>query len=490
LETQRRYVINLLTSTRLQTDAYWRKKEKKTYVSNYLQFNALLPLIAQQAVLQGLEDTLFYYTNEFASISQLTKRQQAFLAKLKLLKKERQTVVPFITSWINSPQQSRWKSLKILAEQLAHTLGKPSRKLFSAVRLIIVFTLFDSFMQSVPQLVKGLPVEKVVPLPFKRKTKGRLPVKLLMKKEYVITRQGNAQVLTDQVKRQGWTELGFPQKGKKKLSARVLFPPKVQEYIKNGAEIKLFQISSVSPPSYKPRVDVVLEGTLACFHSSTLLHTYLPPIIRRKLSILGIDINRLGKNMVAFNTPVFLPPDLLRLAAQYVHLSDKVLPELHRGLLRKRKARDTHGFCKVQGELNRVYTRRMRLLLELTRLLPHFLAAVMVKKQCKTLKIEQLEVDPTGTKGALAKAIYTMPDSTLIYKKSAWLASLELGYDVRLEDVSPYHTSALHYGCGGKLTRACGQYDIAPCKKCGQKVNTHTNAAANIASLPGTPPPL
>jgi len=110
----------------------------------------------------------------------------------------------------------------------------------------------------------------------------------------------------------------------------------------------------------------------------------------------------------------------------------------------------------------------------------------MVKKKTKILKIERLTTDPTGTKGALAKAIYTMPDSLFIYKKAVWLASLELGYDVQLETVPPYHTSTIHYRCGGSLTRQPCQYDVAPCTKCGQKVPTHANAAQNIASLSGT----
>ena len=158
---------------------------------------------------------------------------------------------------------------------------------------------------------------------------------------------------------------------------------------------------------------------------------------------------------------------------------------MNTGFLRKRKEYDSHGCCKLKGELERVYTRRSRILREITCLLPHFLAAVMVKKKCKVLKIERLTVDSTGTRGALAKAIYTMPDSLFIYKKAVWLASLELGYDVQLETVRPYHTSTIHYGCGGLLTRQKGQYDVAPCKKCGQKVNTHANAAKNIASLQG-----
>ena len=482
---KRRYIINLLTSSRFQTDSYWRKKHKMVYTSDFLQLNTLLPPSTQREVLQALDDALFYQQHEFSLIPQLTKNQKAFLKKLQLLKKEQSTVIPFLTSWINSPQNSRWKSLKNLAEQLAIIIGKPSRKLFSAVRLIVVFTLFDYYMQSVPQLLKVLPIANIVPSPFKRKKKGRLPIKLLMKKNYVITRQGNAKELTDQVKKQGWTELGFPRKGKQKLTAQVHFPLKVVAYIKNGAHIKVFQVFSGHAPSYKPQVDVVLEGFHTCFHSSKLLHQYLTQISGKKTSILGIDINRLGQYMVMFNTPVPLSSDLLDLAAHYEHLSTKVLDELNLGFLRKRKEYDAHGCCKLKGELNRVYTRRHRILREITRLLPHFLAAVMVKKKCKVLRIERLTTDSTGTKGALAKAIYTMPDSLLIYKKAVWLASIELGYEVQLEAVCPYHTSTLHYRCGGSLARQKGQYDVAPCTKCGQKVPTHANAAKNIASLKG-----
>ena len=483
---KRRYIINLLTSTRLQTNSYWRNKHKNSYFSHFLELNTVLPARTQREVLQAIDDALFYYNHEFSLLPQLKKNQKAFLEKLKLLKKEQSTVVPFLTSWINSPQTSRWKSLKTLAEQLAIVIGKPSRKLFSAVRLIVVFTLFDHYMQSVPQLLKDLPIAKVVPLPFKRKKKGRLPIKLLIKKDYVIAREGNAQELTEQVKKQGWTELGFPRKGKKRLSATVYFPPKTLEYLRNGANIRILQVSSGRAPSFKPRIDAVLEGTHACFHSSTLLHHYLTQICGKRTAVLGVDINRLGKYMIAFNTSVQLPQDLMKLANHYIHLSGKVIHDLNRSYLRKRKEYDSHGSCKLKGELNRAYTRRSRILREILRLLPHFLAAVMVKKKTKVVKIEHLDVDPTGTKGALAKAIYTIPDNVFIYKKAIWLASLELGYDVQLVVVRPYHTSTLHYGCGGALVRQRGQYDVAPCNKCGQQINTHENAAKNIASLSGT----
>jgi transposase len=212
---------------------------------------------------------------------------------------------------------------------------------------------------------------------------------------------------------------------------------------------------------------------------------YQLSIPRGHEKILGIDINRLGPYMVVFNVPVRLPPDLMKLSTRYHHLTNKVLKELNKGFLNKRKIRDSRGSCKLKGELSRVYKRRKRIIREITRRLPHFIASVIVKKQCEILKIEELTVDPTGTKGALAKAIYNMPDNLYIYKKAVWLASLELGYDVRLETVNPRFTSSKHYGCGGNITRDERYHDIASCKKCGIEVNTHSNAALNIASLSG-----
>jgi len=306
-----------------------------------------------------------------------------------------------------------------------------------------------------------------------------------MKKKFVVSRQGNAQELTEQIKKQGWTEFGFPKKGKQKLTAKVYFPPKLLFYLQNGACIKVFQVKSGKAPNFKPRVDVVLEGLPSCFHSNTLLRNYLSNIPKKKEATIGIDINRLGLYMVSFNTPINLPFDLLQLIKRYNHLSKKVLPELNKGLLRKRKEYDSHGYCKLKGEISRVYNRRTKILREIVQRLPHFIAAVLVKKHCRALKIERLTINPTGARGALAKAIYNMPDNKLIYKKAVWLASLELNYDVLLEEVLPYHTSSHHFGCGGMLTRQLNQHDFVPCKKCGQQVNTHENAARNIASLPG-----
>ncbi|MHA1201424.1 MAG: hypothetical protein ACTSQ4_02760 [Candidatus Heimdallarchaeaceae archaeon] len=115
---QRRYVINLLTSSRMQLDSFSKKKQRNYYFSNNLVLNGALPTYKQQDVVQAIDDALIHQTNNFSQLPTLTKNQQAFLNKLKLLKQEQNIVTPFLTSWINSFHPSRWKSLKNLSKEL------------------------------------------------------------------------------------------------------------------------------------------------------------------------------------------------------------------------------------------------------------------------------------------------------------------------------------------------------------------------------------
>ena len=105
---------------------------------------------------------------------------------------------------------------------------------------------------------------------------------------------------------------------------------------------------------------------------------------------------------------------------------------------------------------------------------------MIIKSGCKVLYIENLRSDPRGTRGALAKAIYNMPDEMNLFEKAVSLASSLLGYEVLLKKVDPRNTSSFHNGCGGTIQRSPKSYDIAQCKKCGKTVNTHINAAKNI----------
>ena len=144
------------------------------------------------------------------------------------------------------------------------------------------------------------------------------------------------------------------------------------------------------------------------------------------------------------------------------------------------KLNHSYRYTKAKGELTRVYQRRKNLLLEIKNYLVHFIASAIIKSKCKIFCIEDLNLDPRGTKGALAKAIYSMPDDKNIIDKAILLASHILGYQVQLIRVDARKTSTLHNKCGGLLQRSNKAYDYANCKRCNKLVNTHTNAAKNI----------
>ena len=147
----------------------------------------------------------------------------------------------------------------------------------------------------------------------------------------------------------------------------------------------------------------------------------------------------------------------------------------------KGKQKDSYNYIKAKGELRRVHQKRINILREIRKIIPHYLAAVIVKGNCKLFCVEDLEKNTRGKKGALAKAIFSMPYRENLFEKTVQIASHILGYEVKLIVVDPRNSSKYHYNCGGLIQRDWKNYDYAECKKCGKRVNTHYNAAKNIA---------
>lgn len=105
-----------------------------------------------------------------------------------------------------------------------------------------------------------------------------------------------------------------------------------------------------------------------------------------------------------------------------------------------------------------------------------------MKSKCKLFCIEDFTKSPRGKRGAIAKAIYNMPHHINIFEKAVQIATYILGYEVKLVYVNPQNTSKIHNNCGGYIQRTPNSYDYAVCDKCGTRVNTHSNAALNIAT--------
>ena len=110
---------------------------------------------------------------------------------------------------------------------------------------------------------------------------------------------------------------------------------------------------------------------------------------------------------------------------------------------------------------------------------------MLLQTRSPVLCIEELSCSTYRTRGALAKAIISMPDNEDIYTRSAmtvqWLSSNQIS----VIEVDAWNTSQSHHlSCltepKGKIQRSSLHYDLAPCSACGLMINTHHHAACVI----------
>ncbi len=470
-EVSRIYVINFIHSLRRQFDKICPPD---------LKFNTSLPPLSQKEV-EKSSSICFKKKCRDLTAPELLKKTENFVKTLRLLQTNSSVIAPFLTSWINTTHPSRWKSMEKLRDEIAKTLGNKNRSLFSALRTIIVFALFPDIGKIVHDLIKKAQPKKLITPPFRRRKKGRIPILLMMGERLVVMRPGNYDHMTFLAKADGEFELGFPLKDHPRITGKLVFSEKVREYLIRGAKIKCLSIRSERAPGYKIRVYAFLEGPEEVFLNSKLVKELLKVVKSPQTEFIGLDVNRIGEHMLALSNEVRLPKRYKVLFERYGMLDKRKIPELHFSLTCKAKQKKIASYYKTKGELSRIYKRRRNIVKEIRNLIPHFLAAVIIKSQCKIFFMEDLENDPRGKKGALAKAIRSMPKSRKLFEKATVLASNMLGYKVQLVTVDQRGTSRYHNKCGGKIERdPRNHYDRASCKKCRKKVNTHTNSAKNI----------
>ncbi len=469
-EVRRPYVINLIHGIRRKIDKYCPAK---------LKLNSKLPLLTQQEIERAIIRCYKKKCKELTT-PQKNRSKDEFLTNLRLLAENVSIVAPMLTAWNNIEQPSHWKSIGELNKRIAEAVGKPKRVFFSALRTVIVFALFPQIGKTVKEIIEKTHPEKVINPPYKMKKKGRAPIILLTNERHLVMRPGDSEHMTFLARSEGEFEIGFLLKNHPRITAKLIFSKKVRGYLINGARIRVLYIRYSSAPNYKVRVSVVLEGPEEVFISTKLTREFAKNIKVTKSDYIGIDINRVGKHMMVFSNEAKIPKKLLVLADRYHKLRKTKIPELSYSLTNLGKKKQSPRYVKAKGELSRITQRKYRILKEIKNTLPHFLAAVMVEAKCKVLVHEDLEIDPRGKRGALARAIQTMPNNSNILDKAILIASSILGFELKKESVDWRGTSRYHNGCGGIIERTPKKYDRAPCKRCGKTVNTHTNAAKNV----------
>jgi hypothetical protein len=526
------YARNLIHSARRTVDRYLPEE---------YQLERSLPRLSTSAILTAIQEYRSLITQQFSlsenKNGELSYRQKTFAKKLALLDQQQLLIAECLTRWLkelndlnvreketkNNRSNSRWKALKRLVvdveELLAIELNKNIKKYsyLSAIRGILVHALLPFFQMGnvVKKLIDQEIIcpEHLVARPFreekkivnnnennntnnKRYTSSKLlPLSLLMGSKYVVGRPGSSTVMTELATTHGSFKISIWSPGKRKsaLLATIRFLKKLQQYLDNGALLKLLILRSTDGPSGKLLVDLVFSGQYWMFVSTDFMKnsSFSDNTSFTGNSALGIDVNRVSPFILAFSEDISLPAELLTIMSRYLQL-EKVISKLQRC-----KARWQRIYCKkpstfIQNRVNKhsrelsfIYTRRKRLLREIHRQCSRLIALAVVHTNVSSLVIEDLGLSVRGTRGSLAKAILSMPDELDVFTRALLLVELFTGKNIPLHAVSPAYTSSgPHVDCPsspqGRLSRSSSSYDFVRCSTCGLVVNTHINAARVI----------
>ncbi len=512
-----KYTSNLLLGARRKADQYLPKKDR---------LQAPLPELTITQLVTTIQTFYQQIQQEFQMIAEsaaLSKNQKRFLTKLEHLAEHPRILAAKYYHWLqewNQPlsttPKSRWKFFNRFCREIADWLQQQGYKRVtpytyrSVLRGILVTALlpfYDHGKAVVNHLETGtFTSDKLISKPFSKKKlshQQKLPIHLLMGNKYVIARPGNARVMTELTRETGQLELSFwPYRQRKKSTQGVIiFHQKLLRFLQHGAEIKSLSVIARNAPSHKVVVYVVLTGKYTVFLSRAAIEhrckTIVADLPTITASSIGIDINRLGEHMVTYSEDISIPESLLKLVNRYHHL-ETVISELSGALeVRKRTYKRYSSlsrhlkWLKVKGELDRVYARRSRLLKEIHKQCRLLTVSVLISLSCDYLCVEELRLTAKGTRGALAKAILSLPDELDLFERVVLVSEWITGKSVTLVRVDPRGTSqSFHHGCPasppGKLLRDRTNWDYALCSSCGALINCHKNASYHICAL-GTP---
>ncbi|MFV2014712.1 MAG: hypothetical protein ACC656_04750, partial [Candidatus Heimdallarchaeota archaeon] len=424
------------------------------------QADIILPRLTREDFLDALDE----FTLEVRQRIEQSKKEEKydkeeknmkiFLRKLEFLYKHKEFLLMCLYHWLmhehsqrDNPLNSRWKSLKRLSKEFSFMLGyKRNRRLFSAIRAVVVHALSSCLDETVKNICETVYLRDLVAKPYTKHRTTLAPVNLIMGSKYVITRPGNSEVLTQLALADKQFTLGIRNANKRGhiIHGDVIISKRIHKMLVKGASITSLSIRSGDAPSHKIRVTLNLEGNEESFLTTEFLKVY-PDLKLKPTDIIGLDVNRVGPYVLVFSQEISLPQILITICQRYLHLGEEI-SKLSTALSRRETV-------KLRGEINRVYKRRKRLLKEIKIQCKLLCAAVLVQAHTKQFNVEDLVLSAKGKRGALAKAILNMPDEINIFEQAVVLASSYSQTQIELNCVNPFRTSSKHYDCGGKLAR-------------------------------------
>jgi hypothetical protein len=314
-----------------------------------------------------------------------------------------------------------------------------------------------------------------------------------MDKRYFIKRLGNNKQLTECMRRDGKFVLLFQQRESPRwadaLEIVVPVTDKMEQILEHP-DVVLSWIRLMPPRGSTQKIDVQLtfKGPLEAFISTKHLEQPLEtPTIQEQLSddlvplggqgehsALTIDLNRRGIYAAVTNLGLEIPEEIQSIGRNWEVVEDEIGHYQHLIETSTPKRADTYKGIKAEKTRRVVNLRK-----DYHQRLVNWIGRQLLAIQSTILVLEDLDTNTRGTRGALAKAITQMADDFALFTRELLSLEMYTGDEYTLHTFSPYHSSSVHVGCGGKLVRdpSKEEYDIAPCQACGRYVNTHYNAA-------------
>ena len=147
----------------------------------------------------------------------------------------------------------------------------------------------------------------------------------------------------------------------------------------------------------------------------------------------------------------------------------------------QQKWEDTHYWrrrLKLKEEIQLHHRRRAHLKQQLFHAARIHLGQVIQALGVTFVSIEgNLTRETRDKRGALAKAIAGMPDHLELVARTVLAVNQLYQRAVKCVLVRKEGTSQVHHACGGRINRVG---DLGTCRTCGQELNVHQNAAANV----------
>ena len=311
----------------------------RTMTSDYA--DVILPSLTRNDFTQALLAKIHEVEQKQSSMAQENKdtgRIGTFLGKLRFLAEHSEFLSLCLYHWYEVIRENRrghnsvelgprWKSLKTLSTHFVDMLGLSTRysRLFSAIRSVAVHALSAQLIGTVQKLCETVTTRDLVARPFRKRRDTLAPVKLIMGSKYVITRPGNGKVLTQLARQDKAFSLGIrdPDKRGRVIDARVRVHDRLHRMLERGAEITSLSIRSGDPPAHKIIVTINLRGDRHAFATRRFLEQY-DDLGLDQTDIIGVDINRVGPDVLAFSQQLTLPKTLRTICDRYLKLGDEI----------------------------------------------------------------------------------------------------------------------------------------------------------------------